>query len=159
MKKISKNPFFSGLLVLIATVLLTLPIMLFSEEKTIIFSLIVAIIYFTSTTFIHSFFKKSFEEATLYNKKHFKWILAIFVILVFLTSLSKKDYSQYFHSDILYCCYIFASTILLMIANIVKNRGKNYAKVFYIISIVFLYYSSAIACLSLFKIGEQWIFW
>lgn len=158
MKHFIKNPFLKTLVVLIFMYTLSLPIILTHTEKTILLSSIISCIYFASTIFVCYFYKMSFDTVNQYKKKLFVWTMVIAIILFYVLSAHKKDYSIYIHSNIMYTYCVDLSLIFLMIANILNFRNKSTSVLFYRISIFSLYLLTILSCCSLFRIQEGWIF-
>ena len=160
MKKFRSNPILNVIWVLICANVLTLPALIFVDEKSTLISVMASAVFLGSTYFVQSFFIKSYSEATLYKRSNYTWLSVIlFLCLAVISFFTKRyDLSLYYHSNVLYCGCVFIAMISLAIALIAKNKNKYNSDWLYKVSVILLWIVSAFSCLSLFKSGEEWIF-
>lgn len=154
-----KNPIVLCFAVLICDCVLSVPIILISSEKSIVFNIIFSILFIFSSYYINLLIKKSYEVVSLYTQKSFIILAVILFIAIEILSKVMKycEFSLYILSLIFYCTTILISMLVLLFSFIAKQREKIYSKRLYQLAIVVLFFTTICSCITLFKTPEQWI--
>lgn len=158
MKKFLSNPIMRCFYVMVCICVFSVPISFVSKEHSLVFSIIVSLLFVGATFYINTIFDKSYSVATLYTRKSMViFAVTIFVVLEVLAHISDLKFPLYLHLALYYCCVVLFCMIVLMLGSIAKKQEKFYAKRIYIAAKVQLFLFTFVACYATFNVPQEWL--